>query len=116
VQLRAAAAREAARGATVEIGFEPSWVLGPDGTRHRLAEAYSRIVNAFLELHRRAPEAVLTIDDLVAVGWPGERPIAPSGANRVHVALAHLRRMGLRGVIERSSGGYRFVPGAAVER
>lgn len=106
----------AAGTVTVEIGYEPSWVLGPDGTRHRLAEAYGRIVGAFLDMHRRAPGKVLTLEDLLAVGWPGERPIPPSGANRVHVALAHLRRMGLREVIERVEGGYRFTPAAAVER
>lgn len=100
----------------VLIGYEPSWVAGPDGTRHRLAEAYGRIVAAFLDLHRRAPGAVLTIDDLLSAGWPGERPIPPSGANRVHVALAHLRRMGLRDVIERTRDGYRFAPNAAVKR
>lgn len=100
----------------VMIGYEPSYILGPDGTRHRLAEAYGRIVAAFLDMHRRAPGAVLTIDDLLSAGWPGERPIPPSGANRVHVALAHLRRMGLRDVIERIEGGYRFAPHAAVSR
>jgi len=31
----------------------------------------------------------------------------------VYVALTHLRRMGLRNVIERSKGGYRLAPNAA---
>jgi hypothetical protein len=101
---------------TVEIGYEPSWVSGPDGTRYRLAEAYGRIIAAFLDLHGRAPEAVLTTDDLLAAGWPNERPLAASGANRVYVALAHLRRMGLRHVIERCGNGYRFAPAAVIKR
>ena len=33
-----------------------------------------------------------------------------AGANRVYVALAQLRRMGMRDLIERTRGGYRFVP------
>lgn len=101
---------------TVEIGYEPRWVSGPDGARHSLAEAYGRIIAAFLDLHCRAPGAVLTTDELLAVGWPDERPLPAAGANRVYVALAHLRRVGFRHIIERCSNGYRFAPAAVITR
>jgi hypothetical protein len=99
----------------VTLGVETCWVVGPDGARHLLGRAQRRIVDALAALHRRSPGAVLTIPELLEIGWPGERPMAEAGANRVYVALTHLRRMGMRGVIERHEGGYRFVPGAVIK-
>ncbi len=99
----------AERGRLV-LGMETIWALGADGTRHVLGQAHRRIVTALAELHRRSPRAVLTMQEILAAGWPGERPIAEAGANRVYVALAQLRRMGMRDLIERTRGGYRFVP------
>jgi hypothetical protein len=99
----------------VTLGVETSWVAGPDGSRRLLGHAQRRIVTALADLHRRAPGATLTIRELVEVGWPGERPLAGAGANRVHVALTQLRRMGMRDILERCGGGYRFAPNATVK-
>jgi hypothetical protein len=99
----------------VTLGVETCWIVGSDGARHLLGQAQRRIVDALAALHRRSPGAVLTIQELLEIGWPGERPMAEAGANRVYVALTHLRRMGMRGVIERHEGGYRFAPGAVIK-
>ncbi len=53
-------------------------------------------MTALIERNREAPGASLTVQDLLEAGWPGERPMAEAGANRVYVALTKLRRMGLR--------------------
>jgi hypothetical protein len=99
----------------VIFGVETSWVAGADGVRHPLSLAQRRIVTALADMHRSEPGAVLTIPDLIEVGWPGERPSADAGANRVHVVLTQLRRLGMRDVLERSGGGYRFVPTMTVK-
>ena len=48
----------------------------------------------------------LSVDDLLAIGWPGEKMARSSALNRLYVALATLRSLGLRDVIERRPHGY----------
>lgn len=114
--IEAALPHPAAPGQRVLIlGIEASWTVASDGTRHVLGQAHRRIVTALAELHRRSPGAVLTMQELLEAGWPGERPIPEAGANRVYVALTQLRRMGMRDLIERCESGYRFVPDAQIQ-
>jgi tetratricopeptide (TPR) repeat protein len=49
---------------------------------------------------------VLTIDDVIRVGWPSEKIGAEAALNRAYVALAALRKMGLRGILLNAGGGY----------
>jgi hypothetical protein len=90
------------------LGIQTSWIAGPDGERYPLGQAHRGIVTALAELHRNAPGAVLTMQQLLEAGWPGERIIPEAGANRVYVALAQLRRLGMRDILERRGGGYRL--------
>ena len=96
------------------VGFDVSWVAGPDGEQHQLGRPQGRIMAAFVERHREAPGTALTTQDLLQAGWPGERLVAEAGVNRVYVALTQLRRMGLRSVLEHSEGGYRLAPRTVV--
>jgi hypothetical protein len=50
----------------------------------------------------------VTTDELVAATWPGERLRGRSGANRLYVAVAELRKLGLKDVIVRDRQGYRL--------
>lgn len=50
------------------------------------------------------------MDEILAAGWPGERPVGESGPNRVYVALATLRRLGLREFLLTHEGGYLLDP------
>ena len=52
------------------------------------------------------PARCLTVDDLLAIGWPGEKMARSSALNRLYVALATLRSLGLRDVIVRKPEGY----------
>jgi tetratricopeptide (TPR) repeat protein len=65
-----------------------------------------RLVAARLE----SPATPLTVDDLLAAGWPGERVLRDAGASRVYVALGTLRKLGLRDVIVSRDGGYYLDP------
>ncbi len=67
--------------------------------------------------HRIAPSTPsLSAEALVAAGWPGERLSPESAKNRLHVALAKLRKLGLRDVLLRYVDGYALSPGLRVIR
>jgi len=63
-----------------------------------------------IQEHAKKPGSPLTVDDLLAAGWPGERVIRDAGASRVYVALGTLRKLGLRDVILSRDGGYLLDP------
>ena len=48
--------------------------------------------------------------NLIQAGWAGERMSEASAANRLRVAIATLRKLGLRDVIVSRQGGYRLHP------
>ncbi|MBX7197412.1 MAG: hypothetical protein K1X94_35515, partial [Sandaracinaceae bacterium] len=75
--------------------------------------ALRRIVRALAEAHPSG--AVLDVPTLFAHGWPGQRIRDASASMRVRVAIAMLRKMGLRDVLVTSETGYAFAPEATVE-
>lgn len=99
---------------TLTLGPEACWAAGPDGARCRLNGPLRRLLLALVTHHASHPGEALTLWDLVDAGWPGERPLASAGANRVYVTLARLRRLGLREIIERFDAGYRLAPTVTV--
>jgi len=82
--------------------------------RHRLGRSLRRITLRLVERHQSGASVSLTMWDLLEAGWPGERPAIGAGANRVYVAIARLRGMGLRDSIERFEDGYRIAPAATI--
>lgn len=99
---------------TLSLGLDAEWIAGPDGVRHRPGRSTKRIVQELVARHRRSADA-LSVQELLDVGWPGERPIAQAGANRVYVELNRIRRMGLRDLLERTTDGYRLAPETQVQ-
>lgn len=83
-------------------------VLTPAGERIELGRraVLRRIVLALIEQHAMDPHVAITPAALIAAGWPGERMSPASGRNRLHVALATLRTLGLRPWLRRSASGY----------
>ncbi len=75
--------------------------------------ALRRILIALAEAHREAP---MDADALFARGWPGQRIRPDSASTRVRVAIATLRKMGLREVLLTREEGYVFDPNVVVER
>jgi len=69
-----------------------------------------RLLAALAEARVSSPGRALSTAALFAAGWPGERAKESSAANRVYVALAGLRTLGLRGVIQSVDDGYRLDP------
>lgn len=65
-----------------------------------------RLVLALARRRIEAPGEALSLADLLAAGWPGERVGDSAGTNRVHVALSTLRNLGLRPYLVSGRDGY----------
>ncbi|MFO0614633.1 MAG: tetratricopeptide repeat protein [Polyangiaceae bacterium] len=117
------ALRELANSRPREVDQLPNaLVVGPDAETFRAPgegpryigdhDAPRKILLCLLD----APDQTRTLADLVAAGWEGQSLHPLSATNRVHVALAYLRKQGLARVIQRIPGGYRIDPSIAVLR
>jgi DNA-binding winged helix-turn-helix (wHTH) protein len=69
-----------------------------------------RILSALARAHYEQPGKTLSRSDLFAAGWPGEQIDPRSEANRVYVAIAELRKLGLKGALESDGEGYLLTP------
>lgn len=100
----------------LEVGDD--WFAPPHGERADLTRYLSlrRMVRALADAHQAGPDRALDVDALFDAGWPGERIAHESRRNRVHVNLAKLRTLGLRGLLVRGSGGYQLDPAVPVRR
>ncbi len=72
------------------------------------------VLMALVEAHGRG--VGVSIPDLFAIAWPGEKASAQSVDERVRAVIKRLRRAGLEDLIEAHRGGFRIAPSAAVER
>jgi predicted ATPase/tetratricopeptide (TPR) repeat protein len=59
-----------------------------------------RVLAGLAERTRRP----IPLDEVIAFGWPGERPKGNSGRARVHVAVSTLRKLGLQGALWTTPG------------
>jgi hypothetical protein len=69
-----------------------------------------QIVVALARQRAERPDEALDRAALLEAGWPGERIHPDAALNRLYVAIATLRRLGLRDVVLNRSDGY-FVDG-----
>ena len=93
------------------------WFRAPgmqDPARLPARSPLRRILSAFLTRRVDAPGDALSIDEVIAAGWPEEKIGAEAALNRAYVALATLRKKGLRGVLVRVDGGWALSPATAV--
>ena len=65
-----------------------------------------RLLEHLAQRRIEAPGEVVTIETIIEVGWPGERIASEAALNRAYVALASLRKLGLRGLLLHGGGGY----------
>ena len=63
-----------------------------------------------------APGEPVSTEEVIRAGWPGEKIGAEAALNRAYVALATLRKKGLRDVIVSSGGGYEITQAIVVRR
>ena len=89
---------------------------GQDAVNLSRRKSLRLILARLADERARAPGKGLSVDDILAAGWPGERVIPEAGANRVYVALATLRKIGLRAVLLSREDGYMLDPDLRLER
>ena len=73
-----------------------------------------RVLFALLEA-KLSGQGTLTRDQVADAGWPGEQIAPKTRVNRVHVAIATLRKLGFQDVIASSRGAYSIHPAMEVE-
>lgn len=81
----------------------------------RTKKAARLILVALAEDHRGG-SAGLTVRELYEAAWGGDKSGAEAGANRVHVTLAALRKMGLKAFILLKDEAYSLDPALRVQR
>jgi hypothetical protein len=90
-----------------------SWFrVGHDAAAVTIARRKSirGILEAFAHQHERVPGRALSTADLVRAGWAGEKMSKTAGQERVYAAIATMRKLGLRSLIEQEGEGYRLIP------
>jgi predicted ATPase/Tfp pilus assembly protein PilF len=102
---------------SLAIGEEARWFRVGEGERVDLSKrrAPRLILRALAELRARAPGTGLTLDDVVAAGWPGERIQAEAAAARAYTAIKTLRELGLGELLVRRDDGYLLDPAARLD-
>lgn len=97
------AVRVAATGEWFQVGEQERVDLT---TRRSLR----RILAHLLKMRQRHAGQARSVRQLVAAGWPGERMLPKSGADRVYTAIRTLRRFGLEDILLTHNGGYMLHP------
>jgi len=100
----------------LRVALAGRWFEVGGGTRCELDHRPSlRGVLAALVAERvAAPGEVVNVERLLDAGWPGQRVRSDSGRNRVRVAIATLRTLGLRDLLRSRDDGYLIDPGVAI--
>ena len=90
------------------IGASGTWFRAPSAARVGLERrpSLALLLDRLARERIARPGATLTSAALFAAAWPGEKAIATAAAHRVRVAVATLRKMGLRDAIVTLPDGY----------
>src|SRR5262249_46857783 len=101
IRLLEACRAQPASGVALTLGPGASWFQLSEPPRVDLSRRSTlrRLLHLLADARVRAPGKPLGTAELLATGWPGERVSKDAGANRVHVAIGTLRRLGLDGVL-----------------
>jgi len=105
--------------ATLRVGPEARWFEVGDAARVDLSRRGAVRLLLLALVERRLSAATsgsTTWEELLSLGWPGERVLASAGATRVRVAIATLRRLGLAGLLVTRDDGYLLDPRVPVVR
>lgn len=97
---------------SLEVGPECAWfsVRGQARVDLRRRGSLRRILEALVEQHGAAAGRSLDQRQLLARGWPNERLLADAASKRLRVAVATLRKLGLRELLITRDDGYTLDP------
>ncbi len=109
--LRLLSSRLAARsGPALRVSAEGFAAPGGEPVSLARRPPLLRILRALADARASSPGAVVPVEAIVRAGWGDERILPRSAAQRVRVAIAELRSMGLREVLLSKTGGYLLDP------
>lgn len=93
-----------------------AWFRAPRGERVSLERRrnLALLLAHLASAHATRPGVAVPTSALVTAGWPDEKIIATAGAHRVRVAIATLRKLGLKDAIVTTPEGYALAAGIAV--
>ncbi|HVK64566.1 MAG TPA: tetratricopeptide repeat protein [Polyangium sp.] len=93
------------------------WFEPPSGPRVACANrpVMRRLLVALARAHLAAPAGPSSFEQLIEIGWPGERILADAARNRLHVMLTRMRDLGLREVLLGNDLGYFFSPDLSID-
>ncbi len=99
--------------ATLRIAADGSWFQPAKGPRVDLSSKprLSAVLRVLAQAKSTQPDSALSKSDLLTRAWPQERVLPKAGANRVYVAVASLRALGLEGALVTRDGGYLLCAG-----
>jgi predicted ATPase len=92
--------------------------LAPSGAKVTLParSPLRRLLDRLVVQRERAPGEPVSLEEIIEAGWPGEKIGADAALNRAYVAIASLRKQGLREVLVRAGGGYALSQAVVVRR
>jgi transcriptional regulator of acetoin/glycerol metabolism len=104
-------------GPELSVAEDGTWFQLVDGERVDIArrKTLTRVLAALLAQRLEHPGTAMSIPSLLQAGWPDERVMEKAGANRVHVALTTLRKLGLREMLLRRDEGYLLDPDRGIK-
>lgn len=110
--------RAAAGLPVLRLGPEALWFAVDDAASVDLARRgpMRRLVAALIDARQTQPGRTLDRDALFRAGWPNERVLEEAAATRVRVAIATLRKLGLRDLLLTRDDGYPIDPGVEIRR
>lgn len=113
-----ASASRAAAAPTLRLGPDGAWFAWGDAGPVDLSKRgpLRRLLVTLADRHAGAPGRGLAVDALAEGAWPGERVLPTAAATRVRVAIATLRRLGLRAALVTAEDGYRLDANVRVQR
>jgi predicted ATPase len=113
--LRRARAENEQLSASLRIAEDGRWFARGSEPPVALAPLPARLLTALADEYERGGDG-LSIAQLFAGSWPGERASAISVEERVRAVVKRLRRAGLDDLVEAHGGDFRIAPGTQVER
>jgi predicted ATPase len=105
-----------APGRELLLAPEARWCRPPESEWHDLRDRHAvrRLLLRLAESQRERPGAGLSLAELQAAGWPGERILPRAASNRIYVTLNQLRALGLKPWLKRGGEGYFLDPALPV--
>jgi hypothetical protein len=103
---------------TVIVDAEGHWLTASNGRRTSLARKATlrRLLRRLVDARFATPGQGVRSEELIELGWPGERVAHDAAMNRLRVAMARLRQAGLDTMLISERGGYWLDPSLPLER